>query len=62
MEEDSKKNEETMGEIRDLSKNYNKLITDEMSKTKEELIVTNVGKIDPKRHLKEVFSISHFSL
>lgn len=33
------------------SKNYNDRVKDEEGKTPEEVLVANVGKIDPKRHL-----------
>jgi 26S proteasome regulatory subunit N11 len=35
-----------------LSKEYNNRVQEEEGKTSEELIVANVGKIDPKRHLE----------
>ena len=35
-----------------LSKDYNERVQEEEGKTVEELIVANVGKIDPKRHLE----------
>ena len=35
-----------------LSKDYNERVQEEEGKTAEELIVANVGKIDPKRHLE----------
>ncbi len=35
-----------------LSKEYHERVTEEEGKTAEELIVANVGKIDPKRHLE----------
>jgi hypothetical protein len=34
-----------------LTKNYNTWINDEIKKTKEELVVSTVGKQDPKKHL-----------
>ena len=37
----------------DLAKQYNKAIQDEEKLTKEKLIVQNVGKLDPKRHLAQ---------
>jgi 26S proteasome regulatory subunit N11 len=37
----------------DLAKQYNKAIQDEEKLTKEKLIVQNVGKLDPKRHLHQ---------
>lgn len=36
-----------------LAKTYSKWIDDEMKKTKQELVVSNIGKQDPKRHLME---------
>ena len=35
-----------------LSKEYNNRVQQEEGKTSEELVVANVGKIDPKRHLE----------
>lgn len=35
-----------------LSRDYNERVQQEEGKTAEELIVANVGKIDPKRHLE----------
>ena len=35
-----------------LSKDYNERVQQEEGKTEEELIVANVGKVDPKRHLE----------
>ena len=35
-----------------LSKDYNERVLQEEGKTAEELVVANVGKIDPKRHLE----------
>jgi len=40
-----------------LAGEYTKWIDQEMTKTKEEMIVSNVGKVNPKRHLKEVISL-----
>ena len=37
-----------------LAETYNKWIEEEMTKTQEEMVVTNVGKINPKKHLKDV--------
>jgi len=36
----------------DFAKKYNKRLEEEDGKTKEELAVMNVGKIDPKKHLE----------
>lgn len=52
MEEHSKKNEKKINEIGTLSKEYSKWIDMEMKKTKNEMIVSTVGKQDPKRHLQ----------
>lgn len=35
-----------------LTKDYNERIKEEEQKTAEELIVANVGKVDPKKHLE----------
>ena len=55
MEDHSKNNEDTMKELCNLAKIYSKWIDDEMKKTKQELVVSTVGKQDPKRHLLQVF-------
>ena len=34
------------------SKNYNDRVKEEEGQTAEEVLVANVGKIDPKRHLE----------
>ncbi len=39
--------------MQDLAKQYNKAIQDEEKMTKEKLVVANVGKLDPKRHLQQ---------
>lgn len=54
MEDHAKNNESTMKEMAALAKIYSKWIEDEMKKTKQELVVSNVGKQDPKRHLLQV--------
>jgi hypothetical protein len=64
MEDHSKKNEKKINvrvlkipylkEIGTLSKEYSKWIDMEMKKTKNEMIVSTVGKQDPKRHLQTV--------
>lgn len=54
MQDHSKENEDTMKEMCSLAKNYAKWIDDEMKKSKQELVVSNVGKQDPKRHLMQV--------
>jgi len=48
----SKENEQTMQKLLDLSKSYHKRLEEEESKTPEELIIANVGKLDPKKHLE----------
>ena len=40
-----------MKTICNLAKSYGKWIDEEMKKTKTQMIVSNVGKLDPKRHL-----------
>ena len=54
MQDHSKNNEDRMKELCVLGKTYSKWIDDEMKKTKQELVVSNVGKQDPKRHLLQV--------
>eukprot|EP00828_Plagiopyla_frontata_P042265 TRINITY_DN6259_c0_g1_i2.p1 TRINITY_DN6259_c0_g1~~TRINITY_DN6259_c0_g1_i2.p1 ORF type:complete len:246 (-),score=41.52 TRINITY_DN6259_c0_g1_i2:122-859(-) len=49
----SKRNENTLKEMSKLSKNYSKWIDEEMKKSSDEMIVANVGKPDPKRHLSQ---------
>merc|ERR1712235_158984 len=46
-------NQQTVGEMLQLAKNYKKYIDDESKLSKEELDIRNYGKIDPKRHLEE---------
>lgn len=53
MDEHSKKNESVMKEMVGLAKNYAKWIDDEMKKSKTEMVVSNIGKPDPKRHLTQ---------
>jgi len=43
---------DTVKELARLTTEYNKWIQDEIKKTKEELIVSQVGKMNPKAHLK----------
>jgi 26S proteasome regulatory subunit N11 len=45
-------NAKTVTDILDFSKKYNKRLEEEAGKTKEELAVLGVGKIDPKKHLE----------
>jgi len=40
-----------------LAKNYIRWIEDESKKTKDQLAIRNVGKIDPQRHLMQVINI-----
>ena len=58
MEENEKENEDTLKHLSSLATQYNKLIQDEIVKTKQELVIANVGKIDPKRHLSEVLNLN----
>jgi len=51
-DEHSKHNEKTVLSLLDLTKQYAKRLEEEETKTPEELIVSNVGKIDPKKHLE----------
>ena len=46
-------NEKTIKEMVELAKAYNKAVEDEDKLTHEQLVVKNVGKQDPKRHLEE---------
>lgn len=48
----SKSNHKIIATMTKRSKQYNECIKDEEGKTAEEVIVANVGKIDPKRHLE----------
>jgi 26S proteasome regulatory subunit N11 len=51
-EEHSAANEKTVKAMVKLSKDYNERVLAEEGKTAEELVVANVGKVDPKRHLE----------
>lgn len=51
-EEHSATNEKTVKGMIKLTKDYNDRIQQEDGKTAEEMIVENVGKVDPKRHLE----------
>jgi hypothetical protein len=44
IEKHNKNNEESLKQLVHLTKNYNNWINDEIKKTKEELIVSTVGK------------------
>ena len=46
-------NQETVGEMLKLAKDYDKSLEEEEKMTAEQLEIKNVGKIDPKRHLEE---------
>jgi len=48
-----KENEKLVGEMLELTKNYEKLIQEEDKLTKEKLAINHVGKMDPKRHLNQ---------
>eukprot|EP00386_Alphamonas_edax_P006884 GDKI01022303.1.p1 GENE.GDKI01022303.1~~GDKI01022303.1.p1 ORF type:complete len:313 (+),score=129.57 GDKI01022303.1:56-994(+) len=45
-------NESAIKSLKKLSESYNTLIQDEVKKTPEELVVQNVGKVDPKKRLE----------
>lgn len=51
--EHSEANVKTVKEMLELAKNYQKLINDEATMSAEKLLVANVGKVDPKRHLQD---------
>jgi 26S proteasome regulatory subunit N11 len=51
-EEHSAQNEKVLEKMVNLSQEYNSRVQEEEGKTAEELVVANVGKIDPKRHLE----------
>jgi len=46
-------NQQTVGEMLQLAKNYDKALEEEEKMTPEQLAIKNVGKLDPKRHLEE---------
>merc|ERR1719385_483210 len=46
-------NKQTVGEMLQLAKNYDKALEEEEKMTAEQLAIKNVGKLDPKRHLEE---------
>ncbi|CAK4082458.1 unnamed protein product [Aphanomyces euteiches] len=48
----SAKNEEIVESMLKLTKQYNERVQEEEEKTADELIVSNVGKVDPKKHLE----------
>lgn len=45
-------NEETLKSMLDLARSYHKRLEEAEGKTAEEMLVLNVGKIDPKKHLE----------
>mmetsp|Transcript_13307 Transcript_13307/g.26593 ORF Transcript_13307/g.26593 Transcript_13307/m.26593 type:complete len:309 (+) Transcript_13307:179-1105(+) len=51
-EDHQKKNETIVEKMLKLTVEYNKRVQQEEGKTAEEIIVDNVGKIDPKKHLE----------
>merc|ERR1712039_1029933 len=46
-------NQQTVGEMLQLAKNYDKALEEEEKMTPSQLAIKNVGKLDPKRHLEE---------
>lgn len=40
-----------------LADQYAKWVEMEMTKTKTEMVVATVGKVDPKKHLQQVFKV-----
>merc|ERR1712070_837452 len=52
-EEHSKANEKSITEMLDLTAKYEKLVKDEIETEAEELMIKNVGKQDPKKHLTD---------
>ena len=51
-EEHQKENEDTVRAMLELTKQYNERVKEEEEKTAEEILVANVGKVDPKKHLE----------
>jgi len=51
-EDHQQKNEDTVDKMLKLTVEYNERVKQEEGKTSEEIMVENVGKIDPKRHLE----------
>jgi len=51
--EHSEKNAKTMQNLLDYTKQYSKRLEEEETKTAEELVVSTVGKLDPKKHLEQ---------
>jgi len=52
MEDHAKKNESKVKEMTKLAEEYSKWIDMEMKKTKTEIVVSTIGKVDPKKHLQ----------
>lgn len=52
IEENHEENEIQLKELARLAELYHKWIEEEIKKTDEELVVSTVGKINPKNHLK----------
>jgi len=52
-DEHAKENETKMKEMTKLAEEYSKRIDMEMKKTKTEMIVSTIGKVDPKKHLQQ---------
>jgi 26S proteasome regulatory subunit N11 len=51
-EDHQKKTEDVVDKMLKLTKNYNERVQQEEGKTTEQVLVDNVGKVDPKRHLE----------
>lgn len=51
-DEHATKNEKTVTDLLDFTKKFGKRLEEEEGKTKDELAVMHVGKIDPKKHLE----------
>lgn len=50
--DNAKRNLDTIGSMKKFTKEYNKLIEDELKMTEQEILVKNVGKTDPKKALE----------
>jgi len=48
-----KRNEETINNMVKMTEEYNKRIISEEGKTEEEILVENVGKVNPRKHLED---------
>jgi len=51
--EHSAHNEKSVTAMLQLAKNYHKSLEEDEKLTKEQIVIKNVGKLDPKRHLEE---------